>query len=76
VTHQLAALYPDGSMRMVNAYERTVPVHLEVEGGRAHSARFLEPVESEDWTFVFQVEAAAPGGGLFRAIPLRDQLQW
>jgi hypothetical protein len=76
VNQQIAAQYPDGSVRMVDAYERTVPVDLEVEGGRARTVRFLEPVESEDWTFVFQVEAAAPGGGFFRAIPLRDQLLW
>jgi hypothetical protein len=76
MTSKIAAEYPDGSVRMVDAYERTVPVDLELDGGRTRAARFIEPTECEDWTFVFQVEAAAPGGGFFRAIPLRDQLQW
>jgi hypothetical protein len=76
MNNKIAAEYPDGSVRMVDAYERTVPVDLGVDGGRARVARFIEPLESEDWTFVFQVEAAAPGGGFFRAIPLREQLQW
>lgn len=73
---RISVEYPDGSMRMVAAYERTVPVELELNGGRSRAARFIEPLESEDWTFVYQVEATAPGGGFFRAIPLRDQLRW
>lgn len=68
---QVSAEYPDGSDRLVDARERTIPL---IRDGIAtgEEIRVLEPVERDDWTFVFQVEASAPNGGIFRAIPLLD----
>lgn len=68
---QVSAEYPDGSDRLVEARERRIPL---IRDGRAGGAEIavIEPVESEDWTFVFQVDRKAPNGGIFRAIPLLD----
>ena len=71
------AEYPDGTLRTVAAQERRVPVYREnANGERWEETLFIEPVESDDWTFIFQVEGGMPNGGFFRAIPLRDQLIW
>jgi hypothetical protein len=71
------AEYPDGTLRTVSAHERKVPAYRkDANGERWEDTLFIEPVESEDWTFIFQVERDVPNGGFFRAIPLRDQLEW
>jgi len=66
---KVSAEYPDGSDRLVDARERRIPL---IRDGvpTADEIIVLEPVESEDWTFVFQVERGMPNGGIFRAIPL------
>jgi len=66
---QVSAEYPDGSDRLVDARERRIPlIRNGVATGEEISV--IEPVESDDWTFVFQVEPHMKYGGLFRAIPL------
>ncbi|HWW65664.1 MAG TPA: hypothetical protein VNZ43_12960 [Sphingomonadaceae bacterium] len=65
---QVSAEYPDGSSRLVEAHERLIPLI-----GTPETIRVLEPIENDDWTFVFQVDRSLPEGGLFRAIPLLDQ---
>jgi hypothetical protein len=68
---KVSAEYPDGSDRLVEARERRIP--LIRDGAMCgEEIRVLEPVEGDEWTFVFQVEAGAPNGGIFRAIPLLD----
>jgi hypothetical protein len=66
---KVSAEYPDGSARLVDARERRIPL---IRDGAlcAEEIKVLEPVEGEEWTFVFQVDAHAPNGGIFRAIPL------
>lgn len=69
---QISAEYPDGSDRLVDARERLIPI-IGTDGALTREIRVIEPLESEDWTFVFQVDRNAPNGGIFRAIPLLDQ---
>ncbi len=61
---KVSAEYPDGSDRLVEARERRIPL---IRDGAvvAEEIKVIEPVESDDWTFVFQVEADAPNGGIF-----------
>lgn len=69
--------YPDGKTRMVEAYQRLVPIVKEDSPpGQYKEQIFVEPVENDDWTFIFQVDQVAPEGGFFRAIPLRDNMNW